>query len=425
MRRRFLIAMVLVAVLLLSACILAVSDQSKFEPTLPVMSIQTEDGAEVVSKEAYVDCTISVSNADSSYTFENADGKIRGRGNSTWDVPSYWYMPKKPYRISFDQPVDLFGNGAATDWTLIANYTDQSLSRNAMAYAVGRAVDAPYTTTTQCINLYLNGVLQGVYLLCEQVEIGESRVDIDKDYTSLDTGYLVEMDETAYGEREEGVEYFTMSDDEFGQRAYRIRDMGKDWSDENFDYIEEVFNDAWDALHSGSWSLVVSRIDADSFARTYIVNELFNTQDVTDASFFMYRPAGGTVHSGPVWDFDNSSGNATNLKSKDPRYLWAAETNPWYAALLSYPEFVQMVSDILNEKQDAIRDAIDEQASYALSHAVDYKKNFEKWPVRGALVGSNPLEFLVIDEWRDHVAYLSDWLHASLDYMLGIYCSDT
>lgn len=423
MSRKLLASMAVVAMLLLSACILAVGDQSKFAPTIPVMSIETDKGTSIESKEIYVRCTIDVSNTDGEHDLESVDGKIRGRGNSTWDVPSYWYMPKKPYRVSFDQPVDLFGNGSATDWTLIANYTDQSLTRNAAAYAVGRAVEAPYTTTAQCVDLYLNGVFQGLYLVCEQVEIGENRVDIEKDYTVLDTGYLIEMDVNAYTEKEAGRDYFVMSDDAFGERAYKIRDTGKQWTQDNFDFIEGVFGDAWAALHSGIWTDTASHIDTDSFARTYIVNELFNTQDVTDASFFMYRPVGGTIHSGPIWDFDNSSGNATNLKSKDPGYMWAAETNPWYAALLEYPEFRTLVGSLLAEKQDAIRDAIDSETGYALSHPQDYKKNFEKWPVRGALVGSNPLEFLVIDEWSGHVHYLRDWLYASLDSMTEVYCS--
>ena len=41
---------------------------------------------------------------------------IKGRGNSTWDLPT----TKKPYNIKFEEKVDLFGFGKAKKWSLIA-----------------------------------------------------------------------------------------------------------------------------------------------------------------------------------------------------------------------------------------------------------------------------------------------------------------
>lgn len=224
--RHFYVLMAVVALVLLCGFIIAYDDGNDFNPTLPVVSIETEDGDPIVSKDTYLDCSVTVSNSLDIYNFSDAPAEIRGRGNSTWDVPSYWYMPKKPYRLSFDAPVDLFGNGSATDWTLIANYTDQSLSRDLYAYSIGDCIGSSFTTSTQCVNLYLNGTYQGLYLVCEQIEIGDGRVEIESDYRYTDTGYLVEMDATAPGERTEGVEYFRMSDD-LGSRCYRIRDMGR------------------------------------------------------------------------------------------------------------------------------------------------------------------------------------------------------
>ncbi len=74
---------------------------------LPIMEINTKDAAEIVSKDDYLPCTVTVGNAEENHCFELNKAKIKGRGNSTWS------MPKKPYKLKFDQKIDLFGNGSA------------------------------------------------------------------------------------------------------------------------------------------------------------------------------------------------------------------------------------------------------------------------------------------------------------------------
>ena len=85
-------------------------DYNLYNKTLemPVLAIYTENQQDIVSKEEYIDCEVSVSNANDKVSFENKVGKIRGRGNSTWTESD-----KKPYRLKFDEKIDLFGNGKA------------------------------------------------------------------------------------------------------------------------------------------------------------------------------------------------------------------------------------------------------------------------------------------------------------------------
>ena len=101
---------------------------------MPVMVINTVDEAPILDKENYVTCSISVSNAKAEYCFNELSAGIRGRGNTTWN------MPKKPYKVKFDSKIDLFGNGAAKKWTLIANYSDPSLIRKYLAYMIGSGI---------------------------------------------------------------------------------------------------------------------------------------------------------------------------------------------------------------------------------------------------------------------------------------------
>ena len=60
---------------------------------------------------------------------------------------------KKPYKLKFDKKVDLFGNGKAKTWVLLANYSDKSMIRNHMAFLLGDELDLD-TTSTRSVRDY-------------------------------------------------------------------------------------------------------------------------------------------------------------------------------------------------------------------------------------------------------------------------------
>ncbi|KAA6321724.1 hypothetical protein EZS27_028659, partial [termite gut metagenome] len=151
---------------------------------LPVIGIDTENNAEILDKENYVTATFTLSDA----TFPENDLKeketgIRGRGNSTWGYP------KKPYRLKFDKKVSIFGLGEAESWVLLANYLDPTFIMNTVALELGHRVGLPYTNHAHHVEFFLNGSYQGSYVLTEQVQVNEYRVDIDEK-----TDFLVELD---------------------------------------------------------------------------------------------------------------------------------------------------------------------------------------------------------------------------------------
>jgi len=101
--------------------------------------------------------------------------QIKGRGNTTWNEP------KKPYNIKFDKKQNLFGMGSAKKWTLLASYKyDNSLLKNRTMYNLGLDMGLDETSNSVHIDLYINGNYMGNYLLCESVEIGETRVTSSK-----------------------------------------------------------------------------------------------------------------------------------------------------------------------------------------------------------------------------------------------------
>lgn len=83
--------------------------------------------------------------------------------------------------------------GAAKKWVLLANALDESMMRNYLAFNLGKALGLEFTSDCQFLNLYINGQYKGVYLLCEQVQEGSNRVNINTSPVGqVDTGYLLE-----------------------------------------------------------------------------------------------------------------------------------------------------------------------------------------------------------------------------------------
>jgi len=376
--------------------------------SLPVIDIHTADGAPIVSKENYLTCTASVSNTEEQFTVTGASAQIRGRGNSSWD------SPKKSYRLKFDKATDLFGFGAARDWTLIANYTDLSMMRNYLAYSVASLFDTlSATTSTQYVEVYLNGEYIGVYLLCEQIEVQKTRVNI-KESTWVDTGYLIEMDG-----RGDGTGFHA------NFKFYAIKTPDPDlptFTPEHKAFIKDYLEQCFEALKSDDFSEVEKLMDVRSFAQAYVVYELFNCVDVGYASFYLHKDQGGPLRCGPVWDFDRSLGIVGNTHgAKDYDALWAKEANPWFNALLKHEEFVQMVAEELASRKDDILATMDACYTYADQHRDSFNRNFTKWKILGTNVWPNSNDILALKTWPKQVEYTKEYLNNSLDYLLSVY----
>lgn len=383
------------------------------QKTFPFIYIETEDNMEIVSKEEYISCSVSTSNTSQKYILQNESAKIKGRGNSTWT------FPKKPYKLKFDSKIDLFGNGKAKTWTLIANYCDKSLTRNLMAYEIARAIGLENTTSADPVNLMVNGDYYGVYLLCEQVEIGKTRVNIESDLSDIDTGYLIEMDARAPEEGVENLDYFVVDGISYAVKGPETDD--EDFSSQHMNFIKNYVTQSFNSL-SADYETVSSNIDVESFAKCYIVHELLNCIDVGLTSFYMYKVKDGKLFAGPVWDFDISSGNCDYVENgNNYNYLYAKDDNIWYQNLLKFDEFKSLVGEILLQYRDTIKLKIDQVVNYQLEYKDNNNANFEVWPIMGIYVWPNPNEIVRIDTFEGQVTYLQNWVKNKLSYMENCY----
>ena len=72
---------------------------------LPILSITTDNGHDVTSKDEYIGATVSICNTGNvDWELSGADAEIRGRGNGTWTYD------KKSYRLRFARKQNLLGN---------------------------------------------------------------------------------------------------------------------------------------------------------------------------------------------------------------------------------------------------------------------------------------------------------------------------
>ena len=264
----------------------------------------------------------------------------------------------------------MFGDGAAKTWTILANYYDKSQIRNYLAFGIADMFKSQgMCTSTHFVNLVVNNDFYGIYLICEQIEVADTRVEIDDSYDDVDTGYLIELDERAPNEGVLNRDFFVLNDKYYAIKSPDTED--DKFTIEHVNFIKSYMADVMDLFGEDlNWSLLCDLIDVKSFAENYIIEELFHNSDVGFSSFYMYKEKNGKLYAGPVWDFDMSAGLYFDTISDnffDPEKHYACNANKWYAGLMKYDEFKIIVAEILDEKAEDIEEKINTMTNFILS----------------------------------------------------------
>ncbi len=421
---------------------------------LPVIEINTLNGLSITSKDVYTDCYISLLDTETGNNVVSELAEIKGRGNSTWDK-----FDKKPYKFKFESKQNLFNYGAEKTWVLLADARDYSLLRNMLALNAGGVMsELGYTSKGQSVELYLNGEYQGVYYLCEQIQIKENRVNITQEDDKIvqgpaDIGYLIEMDAWVsedvggtnnipqYGVTSDGDVFVRVDDGMYN--GYVIKDPedilyneDKTLKEEFMLYIQAYIKNSLAAVSGDDYNAVCELIDVKSFAQAYIIFDLFKNPDTQYSSVYFYKDVDGKLVAAPLWDFDMSIGNVTHKKNcgtnaqnfRDTTYLWTAQKNTWFRELLEFQEFRDLVGQELVNNAAALRASIAADLEYAKAHKAAYEKNFEVWNLIGNTGASEkmgnwsvPDEFKKYATWEEHLDYIKGYLEASLQNLLKVY----
>lgn len=386
---------------------------------IPVVSIYTVDDSAIDSKEIYTKGSISIDCSGSdkyrNFSFYGKALGIKGRGNASWK-----YTDKKSYRLKFDEKVSVLGMEPDKDWVLVSNYYDKSLMRNIVAHELAKTMEnLEYTPTHIPIDLFINGEYRGVYTIADKIEVSNEKIDIDVSESTENAGFLVEVGWDYFAENIYGKDYF---DTDTVKRIYvKEPDITTKYSEQMREIMTFVRN-ADAAIVSGSG--YEEYIDIDSMVDWFIIAELTNNTEMAFyRSCYFYKPAGGKIKMGPVWDFDMAFGNHRGdisdydgWATAEAEYVYVNDT--WTTYLLKSQAFLDRVKTRWNEKKESLLNVAEETIYNTYSAIRDSSvANFIKWNILDKQIGEGNVDFTVYSTYEKQVEYVREFLFKRAEWI--------
>ncbi len=381
---------------------------------LPTVHFNSNDGESVNTRSTWFDGEFTIKGGDgceSVATFDEA--KMRGRGNYSWS------FAKKGFNLKFEDKKDLCDMGNSEKWALVANHYDRSLLRNTVANEVGDIFDnLTYTPNDAAVDLYVNGSYRGSYILIERVNFEGGRLDYpelkaEDNPADISGSYLFEWDF-----RKGADNNFTAGSRGWvGLKEPEDEDYTSAFGNYANNALDRADRDLFDgSINDDDWK---QWIDIDTAVDYYLAMEYLKPVDGNMwASVYMYKPLGGKIEFGPLWDFDLAMGSADragNVVSPQSWYLRnpiniSARQTPetWFNRLNEIPDFRNAArarwSQIEGEL-DALEGYVNGKRNLIADSA---EENYNKWSH-----GSKISKYQVIkSSWNADVDYLNDWLNA-------------
>ncbi len=333
---------------------------------LPSLHITTESGSmdKVHADKSHKEPASIVVASEGQVILEKELEYIKGRGNATWTYA------KKPYNIKFDKKTELFGMDKAKKWTLLANYSDETIMRNHVAFSLAESLGIPFTAEHIYVDLYIDNEYYGNYILCESVEIGDGRVDInDLTGDTEDANPDIDIEDCEFGGNHETnfrkltantqkwVNIPNNPDDITGGYLleYELPDRYVNEvsgfvtkqnqtivikepeyaSEAQVKYISAFYQEFEDAIYSETGYNSLNKhyseyIDFNSIVMMYIFQEYSKNLDAAITSFYIYKDTGSDKFiAAPVWDFDKAFGES------QPRFgMDIATPDGWWAGII-------------------------------------------------------------------------------------------
>ena len=323
-----------------------------YSGTLPVMHIQTENNAPIVSKDNYINATYYV-DALGLTGYENIGTaaapltmEIKGRGNYTWTG-----FDKKPYRIKLTDKQPLLGMNKSKHFALLAHADDardkKGFLRNAAGFELSKLIGMAWTPEAKPIEVVLNGDYIGLYFLTETIRVDKDRVNIveqedeETDPAKITGGWLVEIDNY------DDDPHITIKEGD-GHTMWFTYKTPEELSKEQETFLGNEMSRLDDLIYGNKNSDELWQyLDMDALARFYIVQELTDNYESFHGSCYLYREMGDGQKwkFGPVWDFGSS------FNRDKSQYLFEGDVwhNHWIPEVCKFPAFMEYVKKIWNE----------------------------------------------------------------------------
>lgn len=354
---------------------------------------------------------------------------IKGRGNTTWRDG-----PKKPYNITFleeeysgKKKVSMIEGTETSKWSLLANYGDPSLLRNRIGYSIANKLSVGLPT--RYFDIWMNGEYLGNYLVTPK-----------NDYQASDEGFILEIDNTI---DEEDPQFIIYNDN--GVIDSLLFTVKNDDGEYGVDEIQRITQVAWDAIEYYNSEIYQDYIDIESWAKVYLLNELYKNYDIVNGSIYMYRDSkeSGKLKAGPIWDLDNSLGiSSFNLMlnqeidsplTKDGWYInsIALDGNNycWFQELAKHKSFLDEVKKVYKDNEIYFLEVEQELQTEYDSNIKSSLSDFNKWGNQRSFnnylikesknVGQeeNKIEYIATNNYDDYYANLCSYALNRLEYI--------
>ena len=388
---------------------------------LPHVYIDTENGASINSKTTYIYSTMHYVDEDDVVTSYDSM-LIRGRGNSTWN------LPKKPYKIKFNQKEKFLGKGyaKAKKWTLLANAGDKTMIRNAITSLMGDFIGLKNNPAHKFVDLTLNGVPQGTYQISDQVDVRPHRVNIEEqdypitDESDITGGYLLEvdgfLDGTIFYTARYGLPiniHYPEDDEIVAVQSNYIRQYLANFEDI---LVSDNFTDA--ELGYRQW------VDSVSLVNWYIATEVSGNVDGFWSTYFYKNQQDPKLYWGPLWDYDIAYGNDNrkgdtsqqmmidvafeNVNSRPVLKSWINRMweDPWFGRLVNrrYAEVVEAgLEEYLYSQIDSLAELLQESQ----------RLNYGRWGISARVLR----ERVLYSSYDQYVADLKSYIGTHIPYL--------
>jgi hypothetical protein len=357
-------------------------------------------------------------------------------------------LPQKPYGIETrdasgnNHNVSLLGMPEENDWILLANYNDKTFMRNMLAFELFRKM-GHYAPRTRMVEVIVNNIYQGVYILTEKIKQDKGRVDIAKlaakDVAGDDVtgGYIFKID------------YYDSSNSwksNYTPPGYPTKSINYVYSDPDAtdllpsqkNYLKDAVNSFESKLYSTNFTDKTTGypawLDVNSFIDYFIVSEVSRNVDGYKKSCYFFKDKnskGGKINAGPVWDFDwawkniwdcsfyqATNGSGWSYKVNDCGNIWP-NSNGWMVRLLQDEEF----ANALNKRYFELRNSY-----LSFSHLQSYidsvknlvneaqARHYTKWNILSASVGAPEVDSQP-GTYAGQVTQFSNWIKTRLTWL--------
>ena len=329
---------------------------------IPRIVIETENRTPVKDRQTEIPAKLQIWGEHAPES-EVLDLTIRGRGNSTWE------MPKKGYKIEFIDKQPLLGMPADRDWALIGNYADKTLMKNQLAFLLSAALGAYYSPRSEFAELYLNREYLGVYQITETIKIGKNRIKVP----SPSTTFLVEID--AKPRKDEHV-YFT----NLGKalNIHYPKELNTLSQDTLISFVNNFesyvqFMQEYKSLSLDQW------ININEYILYYWIQEFAKNLDANFyTSVYFTWSTDSRIFMGPVWDFDQAFGGHNATKDTIPSE-YGIRDRYWNKYLFEDADFLQKAQEFWESHRQDFMSILDTIDHYRAVLEKPAQNNFKRW----------------------------------------------